>query len=256
MKYQNSYLTSTLVTSTLVSTLLFSASSAAIDETESLRQRSQDKSSFTALSFDLSGKSGNSETENFAFGVYHSERKDKHFGFVMASREYAKSNEIKSADSSFLHGRYNYYYEQNKAVEVFTQLNTDEFKSLESRKLVGVALRKELSEKNTLGIGAFKEWEEYDVNGQELDFDQTRLSLYWVASFPISEHAELSNTLYYQPNISEFADWRAYNRLSVKSKLTEKLSLKFGLLVEHDSRPVLDVEETDISYQAGFTYEF
>jgi len=34
------------------------------------------------------------------------------------------------------------------------------------------------------------------------------------------------------------------------------LSLKFGLLVEHDSQPVLDVEKTDIKYQAGFSYEF
>lgn len=256
MKYQRSILTSTLFSTTLASSLLFSAQSAAIDETESLRQRSQDKPSFTALSFDLSGKSGNSDTENFAFGIYHSERQDKHFGFVMASREYAKSNEVKSADSSFLHGRYNYYFEENQAVEVFAQVNTDEFKSLESRRLVGLAYRKEISAKNTLGIGAFEEWEEYDVDGQELDFQQTRLSLYWVATLPISENAEFSNTLYYQPDVTEFADWRAYNRLSVKSKLTDKLSLKFGLLVEHDSRPVLDVEETDVSYQAGFTYEF
>lgn len=251
MKYTRS-----LLTATIFPTLLITAPADAIDETESLRQRSQDKPSFTALSIDLAGKSGNSDKEDFELGIYHSERSGKHFGFIMASREYAKSNDVKSADSSFLHGRYNYYFEADTAIEVFAQSNTDDFKSLESRNLVGTAYRKEISAKNTLGVGLFEEWEEYSVNGQELDFQQTRFSLYWVATLPLSENAEFSNTLYYQPDVTEFSDWRAYNRLSIKSKLTDKLSLKFGLLVEHDSRPVLDVEETDISYSAGFSYEF
>ncbi len=251
MKFNN-----TLIASTILSSLLMSAGAAAIDETESLRQRSQDKPSFTSLSLDLSGKSGNSDKEDFSFGIYHSERSNEHFGFVMASRDYAKSNDVKSEDSSFLHARYNYYFSANEAFEVFAQSNTDDFKSLESRNLIGVAYRKEFSDKNTAGLGIFQEQEEYKVNGQTLEFDQTRLSLYWVTTVPLDNGAELSNTLYYQPNISKFSDFRAYNRLSIKSKLTESLSLKFGLLVEHDSQPVLDVKKTDIKYQAGFSYEF
>ena len=251
MKFNN-----TLITSAILSSIFISTGVSAIDETESLRQRSQDKHHFTSLSIDLSGKSGNSDKEDFSFGIYHSERRDQHFGFVMASRDYAKSNDVKSEDSSFLHARYNYYFSKTEAFEVFAQSNTDDFKSLESRNLVGVAYRKEFSEKTTAGLGIFQEQEEYNVNDQKVEFDQTRLSLYWVTTLPLANGAELSNTLYYQPDVTKFSDFRAYNRLAIKSKLTESLSLKFGLLVEHDSQPVLDVEKTDIKYQAGFSYEF
>ncbi len=223
MKLNNPFLTRCIL-----STLFISTSALAIDETESLRQRSQDKPSFTSLSLDLSGKSGNSDKEDFSFGIYHSERKNQHFGFIMASRDYAKSNDIKSEDSSFLHGRYNYYFSKSEAFEVFAQSNKDDFKSLESRNLVGIAYRKEFSDKTTAGVGVFEEKEKYDVNGSTVEFQQTRLNVYWVTTLPLANGAELSNTLYYQPNAAELSDYRVYNRLSIKSKLTENLSLKFG----------------------------
>lgn len=234
----------------------FSVNTLAIDETESLRQRSQDKTLFTNLSLDLSGKSGNSDTENFEFGLYHSQRHDNHFGFIMASREYAKSNGAESANSSFLHFRYNYYFAKEKSFEVFTQSNFDDFRSLESRNLVGISYRQEFHKTHAFGVGLFNEHEKYLVNDESANFTQTRANLYWVFAKPISKYANLANTLYYQPNIEEFGDWRAFNKFSVNSALTENLYLKFGVLIEHNSQPVLDVEQTDISYRAGFEFEF
>lgn len=237
-------------------TLPLSFTSLAIDETESLRQRSKDQKFFTNLSIDISGKRGNSETEDFAFGIYHSQRHKQHFGFVMASREYAKSNNTESANSSFLHVRYNYYFEAERSFELFAQSNFDDFRSLESRNLLGVAYRQEFRQSHALGFGIFNEQEKYLVGQQELNFHQTRGNIYWVYATEISQYAHLANTVYLQPNIAEFDDWRAFNKLSVNSKLTDNLYLKFGVLIEHDSQPVLDVEKTDISYSAGFEYEF
>ncbi|MBU2882608.1 DUF481 domain-containing protein [Psychrosphaera sp. B3R10] len=234
----------------------FSAHTMAIDETESLRQRSQDKTLFTNLSLDLSGKSGNSDTENFEFGLYHSQRHDKHFGFIMASREYAKSNGAESANSSFLHFRYNYYFAKEKSFELFTQSNFDDFRSLESRNLLGISYRQEFHKTHAFGAGLFNEHEKYLVNDDPTNFTQTRANLYWVFAKPLSKYANLANTLYYQPNIEEFGDWRAFNKFSINSALTENLYLKFGVLIEHNSQPVLDVEKTDISYRAGFEFEF
>ena len=235
---------------------LCSTSSWAIDETESLRQRSQLQPMFTSLSLDISGRSGNSDTEEYALGAYHSRRFDQHFGFVMATREYAESNGVKSADSGFLHLRYNYYFSPSYSVEVFAQTNIDDFRSLESRELVGLAYRRELSKDQAVGIGLFNEWEEYKVNGNAENYKQTRVNLYWVVTTELSKSASISNTLYYQPNIEQTSDWRGFNKLSVRSKLTDKLSMSIGLLLEHDSRPVLDVKSSDVSYQAGFSYEF
>ncbi len=242
--------------SVVYSSLFISGASIAIDETESLRKKAQDKPSFRLVSFDLSGKSGNSEKNDYSLGLFQSMRQDNHFAFYMATVDYAESNDVKSEDSAFFHGRYNYYYEPTAAIEFFAQVNKDEFKSLESRKLVGISYRKEFSDLNTVGIGFFDETEEYKVNDTNLNFNQTRLSAYWVYSYDFTSGASLSNTLYYQPNAESFSDYRVYNNFNLKSKVTDKLSLKFGMLIEHDSNPVLNVEKTDIKYQAGFTYQF
>ncbi|MBU2919329.1 DUF481 domain-containing protein [Psychrosphaera sp. F3M07] len=238
----------------LLLTITFTVHS--IDETESIRQRSQNKPNFTNLSIDLSGKKGNSETENVELGIYHSERFEQHFGYIMATREYSKSNGQKNADNSFIHIRYNYYISDNEAVEVFAQTNVDDFKSLESRKLIGLAYRQEVNSTSSFGVGIFNEHEEYLVNNETLSFIQNRMNAYWVVSKKLNELVTLSNTIYYQPNIESLNDWRAYNKLSISSKLTDNISMKFGLQVEHDSKPVLNVEATDVSYQAGFEIEF
>lgn len=231
-------------------------SAVAIDETESLRQRSQLKPEFTSLSFDISGRSGNSDTQQYALGGYHSRRWGDNFAFVMATREYAESNGVKSADSGFLHLRYNRYYSDKQSIEVFAQTNIDDFRSLESRELVGLSIRHELSQDQALGLGLFNEWEEYTVLDTKESYKQTRVNLYWVVTKDLSKNASIANTLYYQPNISDVSDWRGFNQLSIRSKLTDKLSMRFGLLLEHDSHPVLDVKPSDVSYKAGFSYEF
>ena len=231
-------------------------SALAIDETESLRQRSQSKPSFTSLSLNLSGRSGNSDTEEVSLGAYHSKRVGDHFGFIMATRDYAKSNGVESADSAFVHLRYNRYFNKKNALELFGQSNVDDFRSLESRNLIGVAVRHEVSKFQAFGVGLFQEWEEYLVEDRQQEFDQLRVNLYWVLAKDLSDNATITNTFYYQPNTEDTHDWRAFNQLSIRSKITERLYLSFGLLLEHDSRPVLDVEKTDSSYQAGFEFEF
>ena len=234
----------------------YSPVSVAIDETESLRQRSHSKPEFTSLSLSLSGRSGNSDSENVSLGAYHSRREGKHFGYVMATRDYAKSNGVESADAAFLHLRYNRYFNQNNAIEVFVQSNLDDFRSLEARNLIGTAYRHEISQSQAAGIGIFREWEEYLVSDDKQKFSQTRINLYWVLAKDISKHASITNTLYYQPNVENTNDWRAFNQLGLRSKITESLHMSFSLVWEYDSRPVLDVKSRDTSYQAGFEFEF
>lgn len=228
----------------------------AIDETESIRQRSQQKPNFTNIAIDLSGKKGNSETENIEFGIYHSQRFEQHFGYIMATREYSNSNGQKSADNSFVHVRYNYYFTPKNSIELFAQTNVDDFRSLESRELIGLGYREEINSMSAYGVGLFNEHEKYLVDEQYIKFEQNRINLYWITSKQINPFVTLSNTLYYQPNIDAFSDWRAFNKFSIKSKLTEHVSVNLGLLIEHDSKPILSVEKTDTSYQAGFEIDF
>lgn len=235
---------------------VFSVSLLAIDETESLRQRSQEKDKYTNLSLDLSGKNGNSKTENFSFGLYHSQRHKQHFGFIMATREYATSFGVESANNAFSHVRYNYYFAPKDSVEIFTQINEDNFRSLESRKLIGLSYRHEINKSQAYGVGLFQEQEDYLVNNMDEPFEQTRVNLYWVYAKQMNRYSYISNTLYYQPNIRDAKDLRAYNKLSINSQITDDVYMSFGLLIEHDSRPVLDVKQTDISYNAGFAIEF
>ena len=247
---------STISKLALITLFFITIQALAIDETESLRQRTQDKDRFTSLSLDLSGKNGNSDTENIAFGLYHSERLGAHLGFVMATREYAKSNDVESANNLFAHARYNYYVSDTSALELFIQHNTDDFRSLESRELTGFGYRFELNKEQALGIGLFDEHERYLVNDLNEKYRQQRANFYWVYARKLNANSVLSNTLYFQPNINQVSDSRAFYKLSISAALTKNTYLRFGYLIEYDSKPVLNVEKTDSSFNAGFELEF
>lgn len=238
---------------------LFSFNAFSIDETESFRQRSQDKENFQILSFKLSGKRGNSETEEYNLSYYHSKKfgkNNQHFGFIMASSEYAKSNNIESANNAFAHLRYNYYYRKDKSFELFLQTKKNSFQSLESRDLIGFSYRLEKNKNFAYGAGLFLEKEKYILKDIKKDFKQTRFNIYSVYATPLNENVVISNTLYFQPNIKAVEDYRAYNNFEISSKMTKNIKMKFGIVFEYDSKPVENVKNKDITYNMGFEYIF
>jgi putative salt-induced outer membrane protein YdiY len=64
------------------------------------------------------------------------------------------------------------------------------------------------------------------------------------------------NSTYYQPSVSEPSDYRVIDDMKLVSKLSEKISLKVGIIISHDSEPPRDIKQTDSSLKVGISVNF
>ncbi len=207
---------------------------------------------------------GNTEQRSVSTGVKLQNTRDRRINFVIASYEYGESSGSKTKNKSFLHYRHIYQRTSDYALEGFAQLSSNEFTRLNLRALAGGGVRLNLGKKTEkraflLGLGAFYEREDLDTDaalGEDETSEAVRASTYLVMKFAFNEYVSLVSSTYYQPDVSKFSDFRAIEDLSLVSKLTERLSLKFGLFIGHDSDPPPTVEHTDTNINIGFSVAF
>lgn len=225
----------------------------------------QERRGFEAqLGLDISGKNGNTSTRKTGFDSRFQWFKENSTHFLVLSYEYGESTDVKDTDKSFMHLRHIAYLSDTLAWEAFAQLETNEFTRLSLRSLAGGGMRYKFdkasdSHSSYLGAGMFRSKETLDELPDTTDEGSdyaTRANLYMVNKFKLSENASLSNTLYYQPDVSETSDYRLLEQFRFKVNVTQKLSIILSLDLSRDSRPPQNIERTDSSYTTGFNYRF
>ena len=248
-----------------VSILFFSllpVSTQAITNIESQRQSDDINGLNGSIDISISGKSGNSEKQTTAISGRLDYREGKHQGLFIASTEYGKSNDVKDEDNNFVHVRYIQHQSPTFAWEGFVQYQDDLFKLLNSRALVGAGGRFNLTPNQsqhqfTLGLGAYYTEEVYQLNSfTELTEDYTRGNLYLSFAKQLTPSTIFSNTLYWQPRLSQPSDSYVYNSLSLSVKINQSLALKLTIESQYDSEPVTSVKDVDHSYNTSLEYQF
>jgi putative salt-induced outer membrane protein len=248
-----------LVILTLIALHPFSAM--AITNMEYLRQQGENDGLNGHIEFSLSGKSGNSDIQTNSISGQLSYREGVHQFLTSGSAEYGKSNEITDTDNKFIHQRYIHHRSESLALEGFIQYQDDAFKLLDSRKLIGVGVRINLApEENYLfniGAGAYYTEEVYDLGSGIIEAEKyTRGNSYINFAKQLTESTTFSNTLYWQPRLSDLSDSYAYNSLSLSVKINQKLALKITLETQYDSDPVNNLEHVDNTYLTSLAYSF
>lgn len=212
---------------------------------------------------DLSVESGNTEQAGAATGIKLQWQRNRITDFILADYAYAETDGVRNKNKAFVHFRHIHQRDDQYAWEGFTQFSSNEFTKLLLRTLLGGGVRLTLGEVTDttaffLGLGAFYEKERLDTQyPDEADTEQTvRASTYLVMKYQFNEHVTLVSSTYYQPALNDFADYRAVEDLSITSRLGESLSLKVGINIAHDSKPLRDVKETDASMNVGIVVNF
>lgn len=237
-----------------------SLSAKAITDIESQRHNDDVDGLKGAIDFSITGKSGNSDKQTSAASGRLDYRRAESQALFIAKTEYGESNKIKDADNNFVHFRYIHHNSERFAWESFMQYQDDEFKLLDSRKLIGGGVRYDLSVEQTyqlsLGLGAYYTEEVHQLAATELREDYARANSYVSYSQQLTDTATISNTLYWQPRFSRLSDSYVYNNFSLSVKINDALSLKVSLESQYDSQPVANVEHSDHSYYTALVYEF
>lgn len=240
---------------------LFPLSLAAITNTEYLHKQGIENGINGNIELSLSGKSGNSDVQTNNLSGQLSYRHGQHQFLTSGSSEYGKSNDVTDTDNSFIHQRYIYHRSQAFAVESFIQYQDDAFQLLDSRTLIGGGIRLNLAPNSAylfnVGLGAYYTKEVYNLDDGIIEKERySRGNSYINFAKQLTDSTEFTNTLYWQPRLTNFSDSYAYNHLALSVKINHELALKVTLETRYDSKPVNNLEHVDHTYLTSLSYSF
>lgn len=167
----------------------------------------------------------------------------------------------------FVHLRFNKEITDFFRVESFIQSQENQLLSIRSRNLIGAGIRlkpiedfKDTSKRNLhLYIGLAYMYEEEKSRELDLNFYNHRASSYITAGFQFGKDGhklEIINTLYYQPLLSDFQNFRLSEEFSISFPISDDVGFQttFNYFLNNKT-PAGDVEYR--SYIGmGFNYSF
>lgn len=207
---------------------------------------------------------GNTEATDVSTGLKLQWSENHNIDFVLANYAYGESAGIRNENKAFVHVRHIHQQSSQLACEAFSQLSNNEFTRLNLRALLGGGVRLAvgaLADKQAiyLGLGGFYEREQLAIestDNNEQTNETARGNIYLVMKYQFNSHVSVLSSTYYQPAVDEIADYRAIEDASIVSKLTDGLSLRMGVNVQHESRPPPEVKKTDSSINVGLSVNF
>jgi len=169
------------------------------------------------------------------------------------------------SNNMLTHLRYNYALNDWLAWEIFTQYEFNEFLLLDRRLLGGTGPRFTLldNDKGGLWFGTAGMVENERLNpdaiapDEEVDTTVARWSNYVTAEVSPSETVSWVSTVYFQPRVPVFGDFRFVGETGLSFSINDTFSFTTDFRMRHDTEPpraaegVAEVVSTDLSLQNG-----
>ena len=243
--------------------LLFPALSMAIVNMDGLHFSKAEETFKTDLDLTVSGSSGNTDRAKAALNAQFSWQYKKSIHLAILGYQRGESNNVRSLNKAFSHYRYIYQLNETMDLELFTQLEQNEFTRLSYRGLLGSGVRFSIGKSEQhhafLGIGAFhsKEKTEFILGLTDHGVEEfVRANFYFLSKYKFKPTINFSNAIYYQPRLNQFSDYRALLKTKLDFKINSSLSFRLSLDIEHDSEPSQTIKSTDVSYMSGLKFNF
>ncbi len=158
-------------------------------------------------------------------------------------------------NAGFGHLRWTHMWSSFVGSELYGQVQYNEFIRLQRRLLGGLGARLELLEGEkgevVIGTGYMLEFEQNDVPLDGPD-EKRVLAHRWTSYLSLKGYLKHPNvtvveTIYAQPRLTDFGDYRILNEAELSVAVTDNLSLVAGLYLRYDSQPVAEVERLDLT---------
>lgn len=214
----------------------------------------------TSLVVDVAAslRSGNSDLYDVTAGGQLHHRSGVHSILAIARVRYGENDDRQFANSSFGHLRYTRWITGRFAGEAFAQLERDRFTLLQVRSLLGAGGRLRFLDKENVemfyGSSFMLELERLDASkvlNHPARSEAVRWSNYASVRWTINERSSLSSTVYIQPRLGDFADFRLLHDAMLEVGVTERVSLRVALRQRLDNRPPDNLEDHDIFVENG-----
>ena len=208
---------------------------------------------FSKIGFQLSGSRGNEDRDFYSLNLRLDNNTENIESFLIAQTSERKKNEIKTSDSTFVHGRLIFLNQSRFSTEFFVQHSKNPFRSFLQRDVLGFGTRINLDDSTKLGFGVLTEDEE-DLQGIEAETE--RLSMYFTDEYLLAENIDLILTAYYQPSLEETDDYKASVLAGVNFNVNKNVSISLQVSSFYDSRPPELADRQDEQISTEFSYSF
>lgn len=186
----------------------------------------------------------------------------RHLFLLKGNADYSKFLDTITSSGTFAHVRHQYRLIPWLLTDTFVQFQQDRFQRLRGRTLVGggPAFRVYESDRIRLraGTGIMHEQESYRIDPGSVErrsADAVRSTSYLALTASVGERASLSLSAYFQPRVSNWADYRVLDEATLTVGVNSWLTTTLGLVIRHDNAPPLGVKKTDVevSHSIGVT---
>jgi hypothetical protein len=222
---------------------------------EGLRKSLTNTGVHGALSGSLTTYHGNTTGSQLGGTLLLGYREARSLIFLSANSNYSRAGGEARVANAFAHFRYNYLLSPRVAAEAFTQAESDQFRRLRLRTLVGFGPRFTIAdgEGGALFYGVSYMLVHTSLAPSVADTpvrpaDVHRLNNYVALLVVLDpERAALSNTLYFQPRIDDLGDIQLLNVMSLDVHITGQLSASLLATLRYEAPVPPTIKRTDLT---------
>jgi putative salt-induced outer membrane protein YdiY len=185
-------------------------------------------------------------------------------GFLVGNYELGKKDGDNFIHNGFMHFRNVIQLIPHADLELFSQLEFNEFLQLERRQLLGGDIRLGMATASVdsvvagrayLGLGLMHEIE--SIDGDFPDHQSVvRATSYLNVKWNIGDRLLLQAVAYYQPRIKDAEDYRILAQSSLTIKLYKNLAFETAFKLRFDSQPPRGVKTIDMESVNGLRINF
>lgn len=231
---------------------------------EAIRSQLSRDTQLATLDASLVTRAGNTEGTTFGGGVLAAIIKRRHLAFARAQADYANAEGATTVSRAFAHVRYNYTLLSELAMEGYAQLQSDRFRRLALREVIGIGPRWEILHKNHIEIFAATSYmlenevltaSEEPPDRRHEDFYH-RSSSYAGINYVIDDKSQLTSVTYFQPRFDRPKDYRLLNESALILGVTKLLAVKVSITLRYDSEPPVAVKPLDLEVKNSLQVRF
>lgn len=185
------------------------------------------------------------------------------YSFLVIGGDFGWKGSEQFSNESLVHLRYVPSLSRITQLELFGQIDYNKARKLSFRKLAGSGLRfkayRDSSIRFSVGAGFMIENENYDLPpGSIHPSNETfvRSTNYITTEISLSENADFYSTIYYQPAVNKFSDFKILSENSVSAKISKHLDMEILFTLRNDNKSPDDTKKLDINSSFGFKYRF
>lgn len=185
-------------------------------------------------------------------------RHNRHRVLLLSDLNFIRAGGTDFVNTGYQHIRYNNKLNKHFTWEAFVQTQYNKVLLMDFRGVAGTGPRLKLIKKENLHLyaAALYMFEHERITGDSITFNDHRMSSYITCTWVLSKHADLSATVFYQPNLAVFSDMRIAGDMALDIGITKKLGFRTTFNMLYDNKQPGGVQELTYQLKNSLDWRF